>query len=933
MADASDTMRFLVKKFATAPAGTREEAQMAKELSETIHLHGLQTINQDFNYPFLGKVPLAGAIIVMALAALLAGFGVTVLSVICLVLALASCALYVLELRGIHLLKGVGKPGCSQNLIARHPAASVAPGQKSRPIVVVAHYDTPRADIMAMPLLRGLQPYMELATFVAMVVELVTIVVHLLPLPTVVHSVAWALAIVAAVVLLFQGVRLILNRFVMPFTAGANDNMSGVAALLGLLYRVRPSIDSSMIGAGMDADAEESAVGDVAYVDGGFVEEPSASEGSGRRAQAVVASREERARLERRERRLASQPVRRGVDVLRSLGMVPESCEIEYEGAPASADLGETMLSMPVGGDAGAPMGAAVRAGAPSSEGADSEHAPFEAPSVSAVHERIPSPEPVASVQEELPLEGVSAPAAQPELPEQPAAPAQPAGATMVLTHDQLDAVRAREAQAAAVQPQAVPAPVEAMPVSPQSEGNVVAVESSEPVSMGELPDVPEAPRPFDVITSHDEPDVELGKTGIMLPKDVAQQQGNLLDDDEVRRDSILNSPTWGTTSFTPVSVNQNRRILEDVPDPSVAAVDPFSVANVETIGDYNPDDFSAMDFESGTHEVVTPAMLEDYRRRTTSGFDFEGTSSNVTGKRSRGKRGRAGSTGRISRRAAEMAAQMQEESFSDWLGVDEDFDAQKNGREMGSWANFADDAPNGSAAQAQPGQGQQAQGDLPFDDGALPDDDGFYPDAPNGSQGGPSRGSRRWQGGAASASARRRAAAGSQDAPEQADAERRELRQAAMQLGDRDLISHEIWFVLTGASEADNAGAQAFFDEYAKKLRGAYVINVEAVGAGRQSLVIEEGLAGHRKANRRLVNLFGEASQDIGRPLALARMPWRDTEATSAMRQGFHGVTLSGVDKGCPANARWTGDVPESVNPAMIDDAVDIMVEVIKRA
>ena len=911
MADASDTMRFLVQKFTTAPAGTREEAQMAKELSETIHLHGLQTINQDFNYPFLGKVPLAGALIIMALAALLAGFGVTVLSVICLVLALASAALYVLELRGIHLLKSVGKPGCSQNLIARHPAASAAPGQKSRPIVVVAHYDTPRADIMAMPLLRGLQPYMELATFVAMIVELVTIVVHLLPLPTVVHSVAWALAIVAAVVLVFQGVRLILNRFVMPFTAGANDNMSGVAALLGLLYRVRPSIDSSMIGMDVAAGEEGSEVGAASYRDGELVEEPAGSEMSGRRAQAVVAAQEERARLERRERRLAEQPVRRGVEVLRSLGMVPESCEIEYEGAPASADLGVTMVSAPLGTSAGAPMGVAASADVPAAmEAADAQGVPFEAPSVSAVHERIPSSEPV---QEQLPLEGVSAAG------EAAAAPVQPAGATVVLTHEQPDAARAREAQA-----QKAPAAVDATPVDAAGEGNVVAVESAEPVSVGQVPDVPEAPRPFDVITSHDEPDVELGKTGIMLPKDVAQQQGNLLDDDEVRRDSILNSPTWGTTSFTPVSVNQNRRILEDVPDPSVAAVDPFSVANVETIGDYNPDDFSAMDFESGTHAAVTPAMLEDYKRRTTSGFDFDGTSSSVSGKRSRGKRGRAGSTGRISRRAAEMAAQMQEESFSDWLGVDEDFDAQKNGREMGSWANFADDAPNGSAMPAD----QQGSPD----DGALPGDDGFYPDAPNGSQGQRGQGSRRWQGGAASASSRRRASAGDAS-PEQAEADRRELRQAAMQLGDRDLISHEIWFVLTGASEADNAGSQAFFDEYAKKLRGAYVINVEAVGAGRQSLVIEEGLAGHRKANRRLVNLFGEASQDIGRPLALARMPWRDTEATAAMRQGFHGVTLGGVDKGCPANARWTGDVPEAVRPSMIDDAVDIMVEVIKRA
>lgn len=238
MADASDTMRFLTQKFDTAPAGTREEAEMAKELSEAIHLHGLQTTSQDFSYPALGKTTLAIAVLVMALAGLLAGFHVTVLSVICLVLALAAAALYVLEQKGVHLLKSLGEPSYSQNLIARHPAVSnptAAANQKARPIVVIAHYDTPRADIMAIPQLRGLQPYMELATFVAMCVELATIVLGLLPLPTVVKSVLFALAIVAAVVLVFQGVRILLNRYVMPFTAGANDNMAGVAALLGLL--------------------------------------------------------------------------------------------------------------------------------------------------------------------------------------------------------------------------------------------------------------------------------------------------------------------------------------------------------------------------------------------------------------------------------------------------------------------------------------------------------------------------------------------------------------------------------------------------------------------------------------------------------------------------------------------------------------------------
>ena len=72
-------------------------------------------------------------------------------------------------------------------------------------------------------------------------------------------------------------------------------------------------------------------------------------------------------------------------------------------------------------------------------------------------------------------------------------------------------------------------------------------------------------------------------------------------------------------------------------------------------------------------------------------GFD-DFTSPDVTDRKSRrSKKKRGASSGRISHRAAEMAAQIQEQeqSFADWLGVDEDYDAQKNGRQMGSWGQL----------------------------------------------------------------------------------------------------------------------------------------------------------------------------------------------------------------------------------------------------
>lgn len=904
MADASNTMRYLMKEFDTAPAGTREEALMAKELSETIHLHGLQTINQDFNYPSHGKTIFGVTMLIAALMGIVGGVGSGALTVVALIIAILAGVLYGLEQSDIHLLSFIGRPGCSQNLIARHPAASSAGGSKERPIVVIAHYDTPRADFMATPLLRRFIPYVDGAATIAMGVEVVALLVQVIPFPSVVQSIALALSIIATVVLVFCAARIILSRYVMPYTRGANDNMAGVSALLGLLYRVRPAMDADMVPSDDEEypDAYNSSVGEISESDVPAVE--------GRRSRRSSDSPEQRSRGARRSRRASLAPVRRGAEVLRSLGMVPEGCEIVYEQAPAAAPASSSSQSAPVTASQSG-VAAAV------------EDAPAARPAERvASFEGTGSASPVSSRAERVAARGVSEP-----VQASPAAqPARDAGATMVLTHEQLRAVQAREAaekERAAAQAAQEAADAGATVMMTAADQRAMASDGTE--SQAQEAAASAFDRPLEVITWRDEPDAELRQSSVSLPKDVAQQQGALLDDDELRRDSILNSPTWGTTSFSPV--RQNRLVLEDVPDPAVAAVDPYSVSSIETIGDYNPEDFSAMDFESGTHSSLTPVMIEEYKRRNLDGFaDFTSPDSGSQKARRNKRKNRSGATGRISHRAAEMAKQMEEESFSDWLGVDENYDAQKNGRQMGSWSNFNDDAQAAPAAQPQQvAQGAAGTSTMPRIGDDEPDADGFYPESTVSSDEDSDR-YPRWQGGAASA--RRRSARANSDQDEQ------DLRQAAMVLGDRDLISHEIWFVFTGASEAQHAGMRAFLDEYNKKLRGAYFINLECVGAGRQSLVLEEGRAPKsRKADRRLVNLFGEASQAINRPLALTRMPWRDTEATIAMRQGFRAVTVCGVEDGAPANARWTGDAPETIKPAMIDDIVDIMVEVIKHS
>lgn len=834
MADASDTMRYLVKSFDIAPAGTREEGQAAKGLSEVFHEHGLETANKSFRYSSLGRVPQAACLMLVGLAGVLSGVAEGALLVVMLVLALVAAALYGLEeFLGIKTVSRIGIAGSSQNVVARHPAASTLNGQNARPIVVIAHYDTPRADPLAMPLLAPVRPYLRPIVMVAAAVDLVAMVLQALPfLPGLVHNIAWAVAIVASAILIVRGLCVVLQRFAMPFTLGANDNKASIAALFGLLDRVRPlqggpgfGPNDALYDAMDDANPQN---GDDVRDDGEGEVRLRVSERRRSRADEERASSDDGRPARRSRPRTAAEsrpdaPVRHGLEMVRSLGILPESCVIEYE-SPAAA--GESAVHRASEADA---------------------------------HVLEAAQDGATMVMSSL------APAAAAE----PAVPADPEA----MKDAAADAIMAGIVGTNTLSGSQAPAP------AVSSAGATQLMQPVASDAAAPAPDqAPAAPvQPFRVITSSDDYDAELHNTAGAVPPDVATQSAaasSAFFGDDPEPASVVSDPNWGTSSFRPVSAG--RRILGDIPDPAVAAIDPFSVSSIEPVGNYNPEDFSGLDFETGTHQSLTPTMLEYERRRALDGF-----SPDITEGSKRSRKNRKGRQGRISHQAARIQAEMQEESFNDWLGLDEDFDAKTGGQQIGSWENFDDDQP-----------------------GRAP----------------------RWQGGAARSrrSASRRRSEGNA-APE--------VRRAAMTLGDRELIAHEIWFVLAGASEADHAGVEDFLKTYRADLRGAYFINLECVGAGRQSLVIEEGCGRSVKADRRLVNLFGDASSDIGRPLALTRMKWRDTDATPLLRQGCRAVTVTGVDRGVPAHACWTGDTPEKVDPAMIDDIVDVLVEVIKKA
>ena len=149
--------------------------------------------------------------------------------------------------------------------------------------------------------------------------------------------------------------------------------------------------------------------------------------------------------------------------------------------------------------------------------------------------------------------------------------------------------------------------------------------------------------------------------------------------------DSIPASPAPVPTQIPPVTPvvranpMANRSSLFDLPDPSAKPVDPFSSIPAPVDMDQPvaaKPTFTVID----STDVVAPVSQQQFET-----IHAVAPVSAVPTKKRRGLFGRK---------------KKEETSMSDWLGVDDDFDAKRSGRDIGSWDNFeGDDGWKGGAA------------------------------------------------------------------------------------------------------------------------------------------------------------------------------------------------------------------------------------------
>ena len=1070
MANTQNYINHLLQNTGITPACSEEERLAAEDIAQIFRNHGFDPEVQEFNAPAPSRLAFAITGILAFVGALLMGIGGGI-GLVGTLLAIIGAVLYVLERTGHPVISGLGKTGVSQNVIAYHKASGPLASPRNRPVVVVAHYDSPRAELLAR------EPYASYRALIAKLLPIATVapaavaVLRILPLPGALKVLLWIVAILASLVALANAANIISNRYILPYTSGAVCNKSSVAALFGVMDNVAPfqgenefpddvpfdtyfgeqkrraeemaraaaeyaaaqqqndygnTIEyeepayeedefgqpiapdaqfESEQGEAFDeqidgfegASADETLIGAIvpeAQDQAAQVEEPAAEAPAVEPAEepVVVEPSEPEPKLYRN----AAGNIRFGSDAIRALGMLPESCTLDYEEGeeptfePEPVPVADAPAPAAVVDDVPAAASPAVAepeamptidpaAGldilapaAPAQDVADESDDDYaERPrrvsyeSDTDFSAEIPAATPHADIASAFSSIGASASSffkgafakgkkfiddfeekraiareaaeqeaiaqqqaaeAERELAaqefeqneaqqpmavdaaeattsfesQQPASadvveattsfePQQPVDSTMSFDAAQFDATITFEKQGTAIAE-----PLEA------SDEQVAVANDAETADVVETPDVAEdqavevgADEEQHVAVEQDD------SAEVEQEEAVVSEVSEVPETDESRPYStqIFTMPTPGGSGSTVANVapTQDETVdslmaqissqatprpqmnipdpasvpapapssspLASVPDPSLPSMKQANVASRTSLFDL-PDPSAQVDdpFATAQGPEPTSAPVAPSMPVASGAQPLETISAPVSAVPKPRKRGLGGLFGRKKKN--------DQDSMSDWLGVEDDYDAKKSGRGIGSWDNFEDD------------------------------NDG-------------------WKGGATSSD-------GASD---------EDMLSAVASMGDDELLGHDIWFVATGASDCDGAGMKAFLASHRDKLRGVFFINLESVGAGRLSVVTVEGEQQLLKGDRRIMNLVSKVCKSFHVDCGALEMPYAKTDAYAALEASRRALTIAGVDGTRLACARTEDDLPHNVNPTNIATVSEVVTEVIRRS
>lgn len=927
MAKTKDYLDYLTSEVGIAPANSQEELDCAQGIAEMFESHGLRAEVQEFSAPGLGTMARGIAMVLAFLGVVLSGTGGAA-SVVGIALAVVMVGLLAATRMGTDVLSKVGPAAHSQNVIAMHAASGPKASRSNRPIVIVAHYDTQRLDLLSRPPLAQLKRYLYLAgPYCVAAAGVCALFQALVFLPEPFRGALWVIGIVASLPVLLWGVALVAGRF-LPYAEGAVDNKSSVAAMLGVLEDVRPEADSSRTGHATEPDAQAEPA-----------EEPV------RNSLVQPASRPEPPTV----RQVVEQVVgaRHGERVLRDLQILPASCEITYiepevRTIPVAEPVPEgTVETRP------ASTGVAEATGMPTAElpRDEVEESLVAAPAPEPTEVRPEVDDPCATSEMERVGTGARlfadlkraarkvravAGEAAADLAARASSAAQSHEVERVETVAEAEAKLGTGPGESAASAGSVPAadPGATTQVPPVAAGPGSDVEGGGANKTTEAISVAERLSQLEDGESTDEgPLVETDRAGLDTMAESAESDETAALEMKSSRPvpAAVDDADWGKSTFAPrrpVASVARRAALFDLPDPSMATQDgleptPAPATPARPQPPVVPEPVRIAGDEAipvrATHAAV-PAPSDDIQVLHAPADAGHGEGRRHQRFQLFGKKDK------------------REQSMSDWLGVDEGYDAKTNGCEIGSWDNFDADEPTdgpsgpghwkGGAARSAEGRerlereaAERAAIEREIDSDAAADyeceEQRAVADADD-------------------RTALPNDATPAEPAPD-GDAD---LRDAILAMADDDLVAHDIWFVATGASSLGHAGMKAFVEEHRRDLRGAFIINLECVGAGVPTLLTREGFGKNRRADRRVVRLLSSVASDLHVELPQRARAWADTEVTCAQRRSMRAVTIMGLDEfDLPACSRTDADISENVDKSQIADINAVISEAIRRS
>lgn len=245
MPELIDYVRVLTDDIGPRPATTDAEHRAAEWLATTFGEHGLETEVQEFDAPRTYSWAYVVYHVLTLGAAFAAGFKGFLVWPAFAVAAVAAVLMWSdLDTRwGLtHLLP----KGPSQNVIARH-VPRARRGERLRKIVVVAHYDSARASLAFSPgMVGGFPITFALMKWITIAVP-VLILLMALPFTAALDPWLWYATMAVSAYLVVPLVINVHRELLMPFVAGANDNASGVAAMLGVMQALIPAPDANTL--------------------------------------------------------------------------------------------------------------------------------------------------------------------------------------------------------------------------------------------------------------------------------------------------------------------------------------------------------------------------------------------------------------------------------------------------------------------------------------------------------------------------------------------------------------------------------------------------------------------------------------------------------------------------------------------------------------